>query len=367
MTSAVPAVRAGRRVPLWDNARWIAIVLVVVGHGILPLIAESDAAYSVYLFIYAFHMPVFVVVSGYFAKSGPPGPRQLKRVLTDIVFPYIIFETIWTTVHWLLGGAFVLDYATASWTLWFLVALAIWRIVLPYLVLLRYPLTIAIVVSVFAGYFATIDSTFALSRTIGLLPFFVFGWALRQRQITGRWIALPQRVIWRWRSIALALFVELAVFIPLCIHWLRDVKIRRFMLYDEPYPDIGQSIGYDQWWAGAVRLALLLFSMALVVAFLVLMPRRITPFSALGAATMYIYLLHSFLLYPLRETDLLKGQQPWWVLPGMILLCIAIAIVLSLAPVRRIFRPLVEPRAEWLFRRDPHTATGTLVLPPERR
>jgi len=39
-------------------------------------------------------------------------------------------------------------------------------------------------------------------------------------------------------------------------------------------------------------------------------------------------------------------------------------VVLSLKPVRRIFRPLVEPRARWLFRAEPATATGTLVLPP---
>ncbi len=47
-----------QRVPFWDNARWIAITLVVVGHGILPQIGEDDAAYSVYLIIYSFHMPV---------------------------------------------------------------------------------------------------------------------------------------------------------------------------------------------------------------------------------------------------------------------------------------------------------------------
>ena len=46
-----------RRVPLWDNARWIAITLMVVGHAILKLISESDAAYAMYLFIYAFHVP----------------------------------------------------------------------------------------------------------------------------------------------------------------------------------------------------------------------------------------------------------------------------------------------------------------------
>lgn len=346
--------------PLWDNARWIAITLVVIGHGILPLISEDDAAYSVYLFIYSFHVAVFVTVAGYFAKSGPPNARALRQILTDIVFPFFIFETIWTVVRWILGGSFELDYTTASWTLWFLIALAVWRIVLPYLVLLRFPLVIAIAISIGAGYTETIDSTLALSRTLGMLPFFVFGWKLRQWQLTGRWLALPSRVAWRWRAGAITLFAAVLVVMPIAIETWRDLKLRRFMLYDEAYV----AIGYDEPWSGAIRLVLLLSAMALSVAFLVLMPRRNTWFTPFGTATMYIYLLHTFVLFPFRETGFLAGEQPFWVLPAMILFCIGISVVLSLKPVRRVFRPLVEPRARWLFRPEPTTATGTLVLPP---
>jgi fucose 4-O-acetylase-like acetyltransferase len=335
-----------RRVPLWDNARWIAITLMVVGHAILKLIGESDAAYAVYLFIYAFHVPVFVGVSGYFAKAGPPGTRQLQRLLTDIVFPYFIFETIWTIVRWLLGGNFRLDYSSASWTLWFLIALAIWRVTLPYLVLLRYPLVIAIIASVGAGYIASIDSTFALSRTIGLLPFFVFGWKLRQWQVTGRWLALRPTAIWRWRAGAFALFAVLFITIAVNIDALRAMRIRRFLLYDEPYA----AFGYDQIWAGGIRLGLMLLAFALLVAFLVLIPRRRTWFSSFGTATMYIYLLHTFLLYPLRETGILDGPQPAWVLPGVILLSVGISLLLSQPFVKKVARPLVEPRAGWIFR-----------------
>lgn len=346
--------------PLWDNARWIAITLVVIGHGILPLISEDDAAYSVYLFIYSFHVAVFVTVAGYFAKSGPPNARSLRQILTDIVFPFFIFETIWTVVRWILGGSFELDYTTASWTLWFLIALAIWRIVLPYLVLLRFPLVIAIAISIGAGYTETIDSTLALSRTLGMLPFFVFGWKLRQWQLTGRWLALPSRVAWRWRAGAIVLFAAVLVVMPIAIETWRDLKLRRFMLYDEAYV----AIGYDEPWSGAIRLGLLLSAMVLSVAFLVVMPRRSTWFTPFGTATMYIYLLHTFVLFPFRETGFLAGEQPFWVLPAMILFCIGISVVLSLRPVRRVFRPLVEPRARWLFRHEPSTATGTLVLPP---
>ncbi|WP_394551329.1 acyltransferase family protein [Agromyces sp. MMS24-JH15] len=355
-----PHVR--RRVPLWDNARWIAMTLVVIGHGILPLIHDDDAAYSVYLFIYSFHVAVFVTVSGYFAKSGPPTARSLRQILTDILIPYLVFETIWTALKWVLSGFRTdlwVDWTTPSWTLWFLLALAAWRIVLPYLVLLRWPLAIAILVSIAAGYTESLDSTLAMSRTFGMLPFFVFGWQLRQWQLTGRWLGLRAAVAWRWRAGALALFAVLLGVLPLAIETLRDLKLRRFLLYDEPY----EAIGYDEPWSGAIRLVLLLLAMVLAIAFLVLMPRRAHWFTAFGGATMYIYLLHSFVLYPFRETGILDGPQPWWVLPVMIAFCIAISIVLSLKPVRRVFRPLVQPRARWLFRQEPHTATGTIVLP----
>ena len=82
--------------------------------------------------------------------------------------------------------------------------MAAWRIMLPYLALLRYPFLVSVVISVLVGYVGSIDSTFALSRIFGLLPFFVFGYALRRRRITGHWLALQPRVLWRWRAGAIA-------------------------------------------------------------------------------------------------------------------------------------------------------------------
>ncbi len=351
------------RVPLWDNARWIAITLVVVGHAILKLIAEADSAYTMYLFIYAFHVPVFVAVSGYFAKSAPPGAQQMKRLITDLLLPYIIFETIWTVVRWILGGKFVLDYSTASWTLWFFLALLAWRIALPFLVLLRYPLTISILISIGTGYSASIDGTFTLARTLGLLPFFVFGWKLRQWMLTDTWLQLRAGLIWRWRAGAIGLFAGLYLLISLNIDTLRALQVRRFLLYDESYA----TFDYSEFWAGGIRLAVMLLAFALIMAFLILIPRRTTWFTSLGSATMYVYLLHTFVLYPLRESGVLDGPQPGWVLPAMIALSVVTAIVLSLPVVRRPLRPLVEPRARWLFRTTATTPTGTVVLPQRDR
>ena len=123
------------RTPFWDNARFAAIILVVAGHAIQRLTYDSDAAYAVYLAIYAFHMPAFAIMAGYFSKSGAPTSRQMARVLTDIVIPYLIFETIWSLLSWVIDGDPGIDPTQPSWTLWFLLALAIFRVALPYLAL----------------------------------------------------------------------------------------------------------------------------------------------------------------------------------------------------------------------------------------
>ncbi|WP_440711052.1 acyltransferase family protein [Herbiconiux sp. YIM B11900] len=336
-----------KREPLWDNARFVAITLVVVGHAILKLIAESDTAYGVYLFIYAFHVPVFVAVAGYFAKADAPGPKQLKRIVTDLVLPYLIFEAIWSVIQSLVDGRPRVDFANPSWTLWFLLALIVWRVSLPYLALLRYPLLISVVVSVAAGYLPGIGGVFALDRTLALLPFFVLGWKLRQLPWTAIWLAASQRTVWLVRAGSIVLFAALALVIATNVPLWREVKLRRVLLFQQAYPDFG----YDQWWAGALRLGAIALAGLLVLAFLTLMPRRGTWFSPLGQATLYVYLLHTFVLYPIRQSGMLDGPQSDLLLIGMILFSILLTVALSTNPVRRVFRPLVEPHADWLFAR----------------
>jgi fucose 4-O-acetylase-like acetyltransferase len=348
---ATPSPRS--RVPLWDNARFVAVVLVVIGHATLKLIAGSDPAYSVYLFIYLFHIPVFVAVSGYFARSTPPGVPQIKRLFTDIVVPYVIFETIWSGIHWAISGKLKLDYTTAWWTLWFLLALCIWRVVLPYLVILRFPMTISILLAVGAGYLSSVDDTLSLGRAVALLPFFVLGWKIKQWKLAEWWLGRRTVVVWRWRAAALALFATLATVSAVGIDTWRELLVRRFLLYDETY----SSFGYGEWWAGAIRIGVIGIGMLCCFGFLALMPRRQTWLSGLGTRTMYIYLLHSLLLYPLRQSGILDGRQSPLMLIGVIALSIAIAVLLGLPIIQRVFRPLVEPRLAWLFRRSEQAPT----------
>lgn len=341
-----PASAPKKRVPFWDNARFACITLVVIGHGIQRLTADSNNAYVVYLFIYAFHMPAFAMISGYFSKSDPPNRGQMMKVLTDILLPYAVMEIIWTVVKSLVEGRNAFNPSQPSWTLWFLLALGIFRLILPYLVLLRWPLVWAVVFSVSVGYFDNVDSTFSLSRAIGILPFFVLGWKVRQWGLVDKWRIVEEQT-WYVRAGAIVVLGGWLAIIWVGIERWREFELHRWFFYDDSYAGIGG----DEWWAGFVRLALIALTALLSAAFFVLIPRSHTWMTAFGQSTMYVYLLHSFVLYPLRETGILKGEHSsaMW-LVSMVLACIAISIALSSPWVRRVFRPLVEPRATWLFR-----------------
>ncbi|GAA3590214.1 acyltransferase family protein [Klugiella xanthotipulae] len=337
------------RVPYWDNARVACIILVVLGHSIQRLIHESDAALTTYLVVYAFHMPAFAIVSGYFARSGAPTTRQMTRVLTDIVLPYIIMESIWSLVQFMAEDKTHINPTRPSWTLWFLLALGVFRLVMPYLVLLRWPLAWAVVISVGVGYFGNVDNTFALSRALGILPFFVFGWQLRRWGLAERWLAL-RRGSTAVRGAAITLLLGWIVVVLTFLDTWRSVELRFWFFYDDSYVGLGS----QEWWAGGIRLGVIALAAVLSVAFLVLVPRTPNRMTRYGQFTMYVYLLHSFVLYPLRESGVMRhtGFPDLW-LTGMLLLSIILTVVLSSAPVRRLCRPFVEPKPRWLFAPEP--------------
>ncbi len=326
------------RVPLWDNARFFAIFLVVAGHAIQRLAGDLEPAFALYLLIYSFHIPLFVLVSGHFSKPRLE-PRDLRRIVTDLVAPYLVFETIWTAISWILRGTLYVDYANASWTLWFLLALIWWRLLLPVVAMLKAPLLWATLLSLAAGCTEQIDSTLALSRTFALLPFFVLGWELKQRDLGRRWNEASARIVRAVRAGAAAVVAVAAIALVVGLPLWRQLRLKEFFFANEAY----STFGYDLLPGALMRLAMLVLSGVLCLAVLALLPRRQTWFTGLGAGTLYVYLFHTFPLYPLRESGVLAANATLPVLLLMLALAAALTLVLASAPARRVLRPLVEP------------------------
>lgn len=82
--TASERVPGKQRDPFFDNAKYLAIVLVAIGHSWEPLRSSSRSVTALYTLVYAVHMPAFIVISGYFSRSFRATPPQIRRLLGEL-------------------------------------------------------------------------------------------------------------------------------------------------------------------------------------------------------------------------------------------------------------------------------------------
>lgn len=350
------------RVALWDNARFILIVLVVAGHAISTIRTDTAFGFATYAFIYLFHMPAMIALSGLFAK--PEATPKVARSTVQLLVTWVLWEGIWALLHLAVKGRGLPEswLVAPAWTLWFLVTLATMRIVLPYIARLKHPLIFSVAVALVAGLSPAIGTQFSASRTLCFLPFFVAAWlGVDRGWFSGDWFMRPARAA---RASAWALLALVAAAFAV-LPGLRDTwRIDTWLTWRDDYAwlfaraPIG-SWAPTEWWSIAlggsgVRLALLVVAAAMTLAVLLIVPRGHSIITLWGARTLYVYLLHGPIIWALRET----GGAEWigsFGVPGVLALIacgIALTVVLSMAWVSTLCRPVIEPRLEWLFSRE---------------
>ena len=112
----------------WDAAKAGLIILVILGHAI-QYASDGNTFWSSPLFkgIYIFHMPLFMLISGYFAAQklmvAPSG--YLQGQFRHLMFPALTLGTgkllCFIVATLLCGGSLcLLSCARAGFTLWFL-------------------------------------------------------------------------------------------------------------------------------------------------------------------------------------------------------------------------------------------------------
>ncbi|WP_460065650.1 acyltransferase family protein [Streptomyces sp. YKOK-I1] len=326
----------------FDNAKYLAIVLVAVAHAWEPLKGDSRLLQAAYLVVYTFHMPAFIVVSGYFSRSFDASPSRVKRLVTGVVVPYVVFET---------GYSLFKRYGDHSpgqeislldpyYLTWFLIALFIWRLTTPLWKTLRHPLPVALGIAVLASASPDIGDDLDLQRVLQFLPLFVLGLCLRAEHFR----LVRRRAV---RVAAVPLFA-----LALAFSWWAVPRMNPAWFY---HRDSAQELGAP-WWVGPVmQLALFGCSLVLTACFFSWVPGRTLWFTSLGAGTLYGYLLHGFLIKGAEYRGWF--DQPWLHRhAGEVAVSVLIAVAVTLlctSPVRRVFRFVIEPRMEFAFRGDP--------------
>jgi fucose 4-O-acetylase-like acetyltransferase len=316
----------------FDNAKFILIIFVVLGHLLNSFIDDHDGIEALYKTIYSFHMPAFILVSGFFAK-GYYKPGYLEKLTKKLLLPYLIFQMIYTIFYYFLLNKTTLsfDLFNPQWSLWFLISLFCWNIMLLGFAKFK-PLTgiaLSLIIALLVGYVDWISNYLSLSRTFVFFPLFLIGYQLKIDHIK-RLFSPSVRII--------ALLCMTLVFISF---YLSPDFNYKWLLGSKPYSDFETATIISMF----KRLGIFTVCIIMVFSFLAFIPRKQHFFTKWGQQTLYVYLLHGFLIRIFRESDAVNSfsaLESFVLLIVVAVMAVIIPCFLSTKFVQLLAQPFIE-------------------------
>ena len=273
------------RYPLIDNARFILIFFVVFGHMIEPIISTDSVIKTIYLSIYSFHIPAFIVLSGMLSKCDIK-QEEILKIVKSILLPFIIFTLFYELFNYRTTGA-ISSYSKniqPYWLLWFLYSLFIWKLLLPFVLRFRFPLIISLFIAIGAGYFKSIGYFLGLSRTLYFFPFFIIGYKFTSK-------ALMEMKSKYNSPLYLLIFSGVIVFNITLFSIFSDMQ-HQWLYGSYSY----SRLGAEGVTAGGTRLLLFFVSLSTVFSILMLIPNRRSKILSKGKNSLQVYVWHGFFI-----------------------------------------------------------------------
>lgn len=299
---------------LFDNYKALLILLVVMGHFIEPCAGNTAFLHTVKWLIVSFHMPAFIFISGYFSKKELPFPVILRK----LAVPYVIYEIIYYLFY-----TFVMQKETGlyllypKFSLWYLLALFVWRAVTPYVKRIPHYMLFTIASGLLIGCSDMKDNFLSLPRILYFYPFFLAGMHFN-RDIVTKLRSRSVRVLSACAAAAATAFFALS---PVCHALSPKIFYGRYN-----YAYLGQEIP-----AGILtRCICYAVGFLMTLAVMALVSEKKTFFSYLGTRTMAIYLFHGLTYSYLKEcTPLLQHTDTAAETALLLIFCVILTAVFS--------------------------------------
>lgn len=312
----------------YDNLKFILMLFVVFGHFAFEYRNESWMI-SICNSIYTFHMPVFIFVSGYFSRNIN---TQRWIDVWSLLLPYFLLEL----VHWAYTKFTGLGYGnksllTPTYHNWYLLSLFYWRMLIPFFKHFdrKMALSILFALSLLAGWIPQLTDFAASYRSLYFFPVFALGYYSDDISVE-----IKNQLKYRWLAfLLLALFVS---FIFISSVKDKDTAEQLLYAYAPMYGYYGETSNL------LLRLAALFSGLGCGYLVLHLIPHTQKFYTRLGANTLYIYVLHMFIVWPIIRYGI--DYSPISTMIISLISSIIICFILSQDIVRMIFRPLLDPQ-----------------------
>ncbi|MDM0463177.1 acyltransferase family protein [Clostridium perfringens] len=333
---------------LIDNSKGLLIFLVVLGHSLEFIRKDYEVARLLYVFIYEFHMPVFVFISGYLSKNVEKGRRNAVR---NFLTPFLLFNIIWNLIT-LAGPLFLrgkftklpneqaFSFFTPGWALWYIFAMFLWKILLPDLLKFKNIFILSIVAGIFVKLSGEFGSYMALSRTITFAPFFLAGYYSSEEKLKRFRKFTRFNIINKVPSILILIIGVLIALIFVNYSNIAD----EFFWADRSYSNFNIKI-----FTGILLyIAVYIIGFAFVYVFINLMPENQTFLSKIGKNTLSVYFLHTYFIGSILGLTSLMSSN-YGKLLALIVGSLIVTFILSRDGVARFFNKFLNKFNRLLF------------------
>lgn len=325
-----------KRIAKWDNARLLLIFCVVLGHVINNVRMDGEVMDRVYLFIYAFHMPAFVFLSGMFSKQAVQSYRY-DKAFTFLLLYFVIKFSLFL-MRMAVGKSPDMRLLYTVGIDWYALAIFLFYLVMMFLQRFdkRYVIGAALLLGCMAGYDLTLGGKLVLARATAFFPFFALGFYWN-----GDALLAVSRRVWS-KLLAAAVLAAAGWTAAMCYD---DLKWLLPLLKGFAYRVLDKELFY---FGGLYRLGIYAVALLLTFAVLVLVPSVRGFWSVMGSRTMSVYALHysaiTWLMsgMHIKKTmvkTMTEEQANLW----MVVITLAIVVVLSLKPFDWFVRLLSVP------------------------
>ena len=342
MTKKITPPTAKERNYWFDNTKAFLIICVVVGHLANGTFSTStDWVLALQRFIYIFHMPAFMIVSGRFAKKRVDNGDWVT-VISKMIVPYIIFQTFFLVLYSALGAKpKTFSYFNPLFGLWYFISVAVYAIITTHLKKFKLLFPASIALALLSGFFlGTLYGGF--QRLVNFYPFFLFGYFTATANFD--FCKKP----W-FRVMSYVAFFALGIYM---LHNHQNHSWRLLCLNCNYETVLAQMLKSGVNWTmlDAFLHCVLRYVAGFLTFFVILgmMPVKKRFFSYVGTYSVYVYVLHCILIVMLREIDadydILGVLTNKWTLLAYCFSGIPLSFLLASEPVRRWTRFFVEPK-----------------------
>lgn len=250
---------------------------------------------SLFLFIYSFHMPAFLFISGLFSKRTVQADKyNWKKLLPYVLVCLVLGFFRDLSIH-IRKPEHGFSFYNQNKISWFMLALfASYSIAW---LLRKYPpkyvFPATIVVGLAVGYVPFISEGFSLSRIIVFFPFFYAGYMLDRNKLAE---FLDKKVVRAGGAFVFLLWFVLCFVLDKQVYLLR-----RLFTGQNNYDEIPNALGPAEF---VFRALAYVISALVIVGFFTLVPRVSVPhMTELGARTLSVYFWHLPVLDVIIHTD----------------------------------------------------------------